>query len=162
MTIPFDEYEPVLTIGAVAGQLGIAVPTVRLYEKEGLVVAHKTDSGRRMFSAHDVSRLQCVRRMITEHGLNINGIKQLMALIPCWDYRGGFDDDCRTCRVFSDFVGPCWNVRGVGAKCRHENCRDCPVYRLRFSCDDMKEIIHGQRRRELLKNYVESTGPEEE
>ncbi len=162
MTISYDIYDPVISIGTVAKRLGVAVQTVRLYEKEGLVLPYKTQTGRRLFSAHDVERLKCIRKMITEHGLNISGIKQLMALIPCWDYRGGFDDDCRICKVFSESIGPCWNVREVGAKCRHEDCRLCSVYRLEISCDRMKEIIHGERRKELLNNSIEPLRGEEE
>ena len=146
MTLAIDPYEPVLAIGAVARKLGVATQTVRMYAEEGLVLPHKTESGRRMFSVHDLERLECVRRMITEYGLNIKGIKQTMALIPCWEYRGGLDDDCRSCPVYSRMIGPCWSVDEVGHKCMHEDCRDCRVYRLRINCDQIKEIIHGPGR----------------
>ena len=83
MEIELNIYDPVLTIGIVAEKLNVAVQTVRLYEQEGLILPHKTDSGRRMYSMHDLERLRCIRKMITEHGLNLNGIKRIMSMIPC-------------------------------------------------------------------------------
>jgi len=151
MPLAIDPYEPVLTIGSVAKQLGVSVQTVRMYADEGLIVPHKTKSGQRRFSVHDLDRLTCMRHMITDHGLNLKGIKQMMALIPCWEYRGGLDDDCRSCPVYSQMIGPCWSVRDVGHKCRHENCRDCRVYRLRISCEEFKEIIHGPGKRRAAR-----------
>jgi predicted site-specific integrase-resolvase len=32
------DYEPIYTIGPAAQKLGISVPTLRLYEKEGLII----------------------------------------------------------------------------------------------------------------------------
>lgn len=143
------EYEPLLTVGTVARRLGISVQTVRLYEQEGLVLPHKTRTGRRMFSLHDLDRLTCIRKMITEHGLNLSGIRRLFALIPCWHYKGGLDDDCRGCPVYYDSVGPCWTVRRVGEKCQNVDCRNCPVYQLPIRCETMKEVLFGHKRPEV-------------
>jgi len=145
------KYEPVLTIGTVARLLKVAVQTLRLYEQEGLVLPHKTPGGRRMYSLHDVERLQCIREMITVHGLNLQGIRKLYALIPCWEYLGGLDADCRTCPVYHQVQGPCWSVRDVGQKCRHQNCRECPVYRLPINCHSLKQIIF-QRGEPVIDN----------
>jgi MerR family transcriptional regulator/heat shock protein HspR len=141
-----DRHAPVLTIGVVAAELGVSPQAIRLYESEGMVLPVKTDTGRRMFSMHDVERLKCVRRMINEQGMNMAGIKRVMALIPCWDYRGGFDEVCRECRVYSEMVGPCWAARDVGEKCRGVDCRECDVYRMEMSCDEFKQIVHRRGR----------------
>lgn len=147
MDMDLDKYEPIFTIGTVAKRLGIAVQTVRMYEQEGLLLPHKTQTGRRMYSLHDFQRLLCIRKMITEHGINLNGIKKLFALIPCWDYRGGLDEDCKNCPVYYDAIGPCWSVREVGQKCRRQDCRECEVYRLPISCEKIKSIIYGESHR---------------
>ncbi len=144
----FDYYEPVLTIGTVAKKLEIAVQTVRLYEQEGLILPYKTETGRRMYSMHDVERLHCIRKLLTEDGLNISGIKRLMSLIPCWEFKGGFDEDCKNCPAYYDTIGPCWTLRGVGEKCVGEDCRSCKVYRMNLSCEKMKAIIFGHHRPE--------------
>ncbi len=137
-----EKFEPVFTIGTVARKLNVAVQTVRMYEQEGLVLPYKTATGRRMYSLHDLERLRCIRQMIVEHGLNIQGIKSLMALIPCWEYMGGVDADCERCPVYNGLHAPCWSVREVGDKCREQDCRECAVYRLPVSCHTLKAIIY--------------------
>ena len=142
-----SRFEPILTIGTVARKLGVAVQTIRLYEAEGLILPHKTPTGRRMYSLHDLERLQCIRKMIVEHGLNLRGIQQIFALIPCWEYRGGLDEECQKCPVYYHSTGPCWSLPNVSAKCQGQDCRQCPVYRLDISCGTMKEILFGKRHR---------------
>ncbi len=143
-----DIHEPVLTIGTVAKKLGIAAQTVRLYEEEGLVLPHRTESGRRMYSMHELDRLQCARKMITEHGMNLQGIKRMLSLLPCWEFKGGLDDECRHCPAYYEVLGPCWSLKNVGEKCVDANCRECHVYRMQLNCAKMKEIIFGNRRPE--------------
>lgn len=141
-----DYYEPVLTIGTVAKKLNVAVQTIRLYEQEGLILPHKTETGRRMFSMHDLERLHCIRKLLTEDGLNISGIKRLMSLIPCWEFKGGLDADCQSCPAYYDTIGPCWSLKQVGGKCQGQDCRACPVYRMSFSCEKMKAVLFGHQR----------------
>jgi MerR family transcriptional regulator, heat shock protein HspR len=150
MDASIDRFEPVFTIGTVAQKLGIAVQTVRMYENDGLILPHKTETGRRMYSLHDLERLRCIREMIVAHGLNISGIQRLFSLIPCWDYMGGVDDDCLGCPVYSQAVGPCWHIREVGEKCKKASCRDCEVYRLDVNCHTIKRIIY--KRNEKTKD----------
>jgi len=145
VNIPIDRFEGVYTIGTMARKLNVSAQTIRLYEKEGLVLPQKTRSGHRMYSVHDFERLSCIRQMITEHGLNIQGIKKLMALLPCWEYRGGLDDSCQSCPVYSEMIGPCWSLKKVGAKCQTVSCRECPVYRLTVDCHSLKQIIYGRK-----------------
>ena len=95
-----EQHEPVFPIGIIAKKLNIAVQTVRLYEQEGLIIAHKTASGRRLFSHHDLERLSCIRTMITKHAMNLQGIKRIMALIPCWELKGGLDEECKKCPAY--------------------------------------------------------------
>ena len=139
-------FEPILTIGTIAKKLGVAVQTLRLYEQEGLIIPFKTDSGRRMYSLHDLERLQCIRKMITKNRLNLQGIKRLLALVPCWNFKGGIDDDCINCPAYTESSMPCWNYTQVGDKCKNQDCRECPVYTMEFNCHTMKEIIYGHSR----------------
>ena len=143
-----DIYEPILTIGTVAQMLSVAVQTVRLYEDEGLVLPHRTDSGRRMFSLHDVERLRCVRNMITNHSMNLQGIKKMLSLMPCWEFKGGLDEECENCPAYYEVQGPCWSIQNVGDKCQKAECRSCKVYRMQLNCEKFKEVIYGHRRPE--------------
>jgi len=136
-----DVFEPVLSIGIVAKKINVSVQTIRLYEKEGLILPHRTASGRRLYSLHDLKRLRSIRNMIADNGLNLKGIKALMSLVPCWDYKGGVDEDCKGCPAFSEAVKPCWSIGDVGAKCQNQDCRNCPVYLLEITHNNLKEII---------------------
>ncbi len=149
---PLDKHEPVFSIGLVAGKLGVAVQTIRLYEREGLIIPYKTESGQRRFSLHDLERLSCIRQMITEQGVNLQGIRRIMALIPCWEFRGGLDDQCRRCPAYYEASGPCWSLRDVGEKCLLEDCRDCTVYRISLPCSKMKEVIYGHKQKSHSQN----------
>lgn len=150
------KYEPILTIGTIAQMLGVAVQTVRLYEEEGLVIPWRTNSGRRMFSLSDAERLKCVRKMITEYGINLAGVKRLLSLIPCWEFKGGLDSDCKSCPAYYEASAPCWSLRSKGQKCMVVDCRECPVYRIEISCEKMKEIIFGHKLPVELSNYKTS------
>jgi MerR family transcriptional regulator/heat shock protein HspR len=138
----FDQFEPVFTIGTIAKKLDLAVQTIRLYEQEGLILPFKTETRRRMYSLHDLQRLRCIRNLIKKDGLNLQGIKKMMSLIPCWEYKGGLDEDCQECPAYSQTQGPCWSLEKVGDKCVGKDCRSCPVYRLEVSCEKMKKIIY--------------------
>ena len=146
MTEPlFDKYEAVLTIGVVAKQLNVSVQTLRLYEQEGLILPYKTKGGRRIYSMHDMDRLRCIREMIKVHGLNLNGIKRLMSMIPCWEFKGGLDEECRNCPAYYEAKGPCWTRGDVGPKCQLVDCRLCEVYRIDINCNKLKEVIFGHK-----------------
>ena len=55
-----------LSIGAVAKDTGLKVPTIRFYEQEGLIgPPPRTESGRRLFSDKDVRRLTFIRHART-------------------------------------------------------------------------------------------------
>jgi len=131
--------EPVYTIGVAASKLGISVHSLRQYEREGLILAHKTPTGRRLYSDLELEKIRCIKNMIREKGLNFEGIRRMMALIPCWKLRG-----CgkikNSCYPEKDPSGPCWSTE---KKCSHPlpDCRDCPVYQKTVHCDDFKDII---------------------
>ena len=57
--------EPVYSIGIAAKLLGISIPTLRVYEKEGLFIPYKKQSGTRLYSQADLDRIGCIRRTIS-------------------------------------------------------------------------------------------------
>ena len=81
--IEISPFEPLFTAGLAAEKVGISVMTLRLYEQKGLIIPHRTDSGRRFFSIHDLECVLCIRELIQEHGLNIEGIRHLIGLSTC-------------------------------------------------------------------------------
>jgi MerR family transcriptional regulator/heat shock protein HspR len=79
--------------------------------------------------------------MIIKQGLNLNGVRSLFSFIPCWNFKGGFDNDCKNCPAAYEAVEPCWNIKNVGSKCQNQNCRECPVYQLEINHERIKEVF---------------------
>jgi len=52
----FDD-KPVFSISIAAQLLGISVHTLRMYEREGLIIPFKTRTNRRLFSENDIERI---------------------------------------------------------------------------------------------------------
>jgi MerR family mercuric resistance operon transcriptional regulator len=69
-----------LTIGRVARHAGLAIDTVRYYEREGLIEKPaRTSSGYRQYPADAVARLQFIRQA-KELGFTLSDIRELLAL----------------------------------------------------------------------------------
>jgi MerR family transcriptional regulator/heat shock protein HspR len=138
-----DSKTHIFPIGVVAKILNISVPTIRLYEKEGVVLIRKTESGRRVFSEADIERLKCLRRVITEEGVNIQGIKKLLAMLPCWKLNPQCSaDDYKQCPAYTEISGPCWSLPEKPDICKNADCYDCPVYNAPVDCGKIKKFLH--------------------
>lgn len=69
-----------MPIGALAGETGVKVPTIRYYESVGLLpAADRTESNRRTYGAKDVRRLRFIRHA-RELGFGVEAIRQLLRL----------------------------------------------------------------------------------
>ncbi len=77
--------DPLISIGTLADKVGLSVSAIRKYEVAGLIIPHRTNSGHRMFSYEDLTRIRVIQHMIKEIGFNAEGIRRLQALLPCWD-----------------------------------------------------------------------------
>lgn len=55
--------------------------TLRKYDREGLVRPSRSQGSRRMYSEEDLYRLQVVRRLSEELGLNLNGVGLVLELV---------------------------------------------------------------------------------
>lgn len=68
------------TIGAAAKAAGVAIDTVRYYEREGLLpVANRSDGGYRLYTAADVERLRFIRQA-KALGFTLSNIAGLLQL----------------------------------------------------------------------------------
>jgi len=117
--------------------MGMAVPTLRLYEKEGLIVPLRTSTKRRLYSVNDLRIVQTVQHLIHEHGLNFTGIRRLMAFLPCWKIRGCDPALYRACTVPSITDKPCWSSEEALWRKSQEDCQVCPVYRMAVRIGDL-------------------------
>jgi len=139
---PNISIDPVYTIGVAAKMLGVSVHLLRVYEKEGLILTDKNVSGHRMYSDLEIEKVRCIRRMINENGLNFEGLRRLLALVPCWQLRDCNLFDRASCHAYKGTSGPCWASE---ERCAHPlpSCRDCAVYQSTWDCEGLKSIIFG-------------------
>jgi len=65
---------------SVAAELsGIAVQSLRLYERHGLLTPSRSDGGTRRYSADDLARLQRISELVAA-GVNLAGIARILDL----------------------------------------------------------------------------------
>ena len=133
-----EENEPIFSIGVAAKKLDIAVPTMRMYEKAGLIIPHRTDSGRRFYSIADLKRITYIRKLIKDEALNLAGIRRLMALISCWELKPCPTESRKKCPAYNDCKNTCWMLPDTLCKAENRNCIDCPVYLQ--SCEMTKNL----------------------
>jgi len=138
----FDSNEPLLGIGLAARKLGVSPELLRLYEREGLVIAHKTQSGHRLYSERDLEWIQCFREQITDNKMNIAGVRTLLALMPCWKIKSKCSKtDCEACKAYKNGMVVCWTLTDQGSKvCRESSCRDCEVYKYACSAGKLNKM----------------------
>jgi len=136
---------PKYTISSAASLLGISVHTLRMYEREGLIIPFKKESGQRLYSDRDIERVQCIRRTIQEDKINIEGMRRILALIPCWAIVKCSDYDRTNCIAFSGHTQPCWMINHKNNYCSGKDCRECEVYQSFGNCESIKNKL-----RELL------------
>lgn len=137
--------DPLIAIGVLAQKVGLSVSAVRKYENEGLIIAHRTASGHRMFSHEDISRVQNIQHMIQELGLNIEGIHRMQSLLPCWDLLPCSPDTYKSCPAYKDITRPCWMIKGLGCTPQGNECRQCVVYRFGSLCtEEIKTLLHDE------------------
>ena len=136
--------DPVISIGTLARRVGLSVSAIRKYESEGLIIPSRTDSGRRLFSHEDIDRVRVIHHLIQNIGLNIEGIRRLLAMLPCWEYSGEDKGKRDHCPAFRNSTKPCWMIQGARNSSYGEKCRSCAVYRFGSQCtEDIKELIFG-------------------
>lgn len=147
MNLNFPDNEPVFPIRTAAKLLKISVHTLRMYEREGLIIPHKKSSRQRLYSQKDIERIECIRRAIKSDKLSINGIVKIFSFIPCWKIVGCSEEDRRNCTAYLEHSIPCWMVHHKNNFCENRDCRTCEVYKDYGECSSIKEKI-----KELIKS----------
>ncbi len=136
--------EPIYPIRTAARLLNISVHTLRMYEKEGLIIPFKKSTNHRLYSNSDVERIKCIRSAINESKISINGIKTIYSMMPCWEVMNCSKNDRGTCNAFLLHNGPCWAVKGENTICASKDCRDCSVYQDFGDCGSIKKFIRNK------------------
>lgn len=141
VTTSLESTSPVYTLSIASKLSGIPLHSIRQYIDKGLIIPHKKDSRQHLFSEVDILRLKYIRKQLDEQGLNINGIKALMALIPCWMIRSCTTNDRNQCHAYHSVTYPCWEASEKGQECKNMNCRECNVYRILEKNQDLKSLL---------------------
>lgn len=74
---------PVYPIGVVAELFGVSGQTLRLYESKGLLSPARR-KGERYYSTCDVRWLECLRDLIHEAKVSVEGVRHLLHFAACW------------------------------------------------------------------------------
>jgi MerR family transcriptional regulator/heat shock protein HspR len=132
---------PVYTLSVTADLSGIPVHSIRQYIDKGLMIPFKKESSRNLFSQVDILRLKYIHKLLNEDGLNIAGIRTLLAIIPCWAIRNCSAEEREKCQAFRSVTYPCWEASEKGTLCKNTNCRECEVYRIVENYPDLKSFL---------------------
>jgi MerR family transcriptional regulator, heat shock protein HspR len=132
---------PVYTLSTTSVLSGIPVHSIRQYMDKGLIIPFKKESNRNLFSRVDILRLKYIHKLLNEDGLNIAGIRSLLALIPCWAIRHCTAEERERCHAFQSDAYPCWEASEKGITCKNTNCRECEVYRIVEDYPDIKSFL---------------------
>lgn len=120
--------KPLYPIGIVAELIGIKDQTLRLYEKHGLIRPARKNKTR-YYSENDIKWLRCLRSLIHNKKISIEGIKKLLDFAACWEIKECSEEQRAECSAFIDKKRPCWELnRKI---CNIETvqiCEDCVVY----------------------------------
>ena len=138
--------DAIYTISNAAKILNISVHTLRMYEREGLLLPYRKESNQRLYSLKDLERVRCIQKTINKDRINIEGIRRFLALLPCWSILNCSENDRDNCMYYSSHEKPCWMVNHKNNICKDRECRECEVYQSFGSCESIKNKL-----KELLK-----------
>ena len=77
----FGHDEPVFIISVAARMLGLRTQTLRYYERIGLIEPSRTSGNQRVFSRRDIERVQRIRSLMDDLGVNLAGVEVLIRLL---------------------------------------------------------------------------------
>ena len=86
MGLPFsqvptwDDRTPIYVISVAAQLAGMHPQTLRQYDRLGLVTPSRASGRGRRYSAYDVAKLRYVQHLSQEEGVNLAGIRHILAL----------------------------------------------------------------------------------
>ena len=95
---------PLYPLRVAAELTGTSVYALRQYVDLGLIIPFKTPTNRRMYSKVDIERILCIRKYLDEYGLNIAGIKALLAAVHCWLIKPCPVEDRKKCDAYTSTI----------------------------------------------------------
>ena len=121
-----DDTRPLYSIGMAAELLNVHPRTLRLYEQGGLLRPARRNN-RRVYSNNDLKWIKSIRYLIHERGLNQEGLRRLLAMIPCWQIMDCPPESWKGCLAYMNKSDTCWQIAGETCN-QSEECSQCEVY----------------------------------
>jgi len=119
-----DENLPVYPMGVAAHLLDVHPRTLRIYESEGLIKPCR-QGGKRFFSQSDIAWIQCLRSMIHDENISIEGVKRLLEFAPCWKIKNCKKETQDNCPALKKMNKKCWEF---SQKTCQKSCCNCKEY----------------------------------
>jgi len=120
--------KPLFPIAIAAELVGASPQTLRLYEKHELLKPARRGKNR-FFSENDIEWIKCLRNLLHEKKLSIEGVKKLLNYAPCWELRDCSLDVRKKCSAYISQTKPCWELNRVICKrVSGDICENCVVY----------------------------------
>ncbi|MCG2822593.1 MAG: MerR family transcriptional regulator [Desulfurivibrionaceae bacterium] len=91
--------QAVFTISAAAEMLAVTPRTLRMYERDGLLIPVRHGKWR-YYSLDNLKWVSCLRSMIHEHGISLAAIHKLLQYTPCWNIAGCPFEKRKLCTAF--------------------------------------------------------------
>jgi len=96
-------HEPVYTIGIAAKLLDVCMPTLRIWEKKGLITPARIGKNR-YYSKYDMDKLEYIKNLLQEKGINIEGVKAILGTKRCWDIKKCSPEERAECVFYREYV----------------------------------------------------------
>lgn len=125
------------SISEAADILCISVPTLRMYEREGLVIPSRRASGHRVYTEAQLGRIRSYRRSMARDKITIAQLKHLLSLIPCWEINNCPEASRAKCEAYPVREAPCWIVTKNSDQPVCTGCLECEVYK---GSQDISEV----------------------
>ncbi len=136
-----SSHKPVYSIGTAGRLLNLSVHTLRMYEREKLIIPYKAKGTHRLYSESDIERIRCIQDAIKNLKLSIPAIKMIYSMIPCWSIIKCSEKDRENCEAIASHSAPCWSFNHENNICERLECRDCDVYNEFTTCEKIKSGI---------------------
>ncbi len=124
-----DRHKPDYNIKSAAQMSGVTTNLIRAYERMGLIHPYRHPGNNyRLFTLDEVEWIARIKKLINEVGLNIEGIKCVLTIKPCWEERDCPNSIREKCQAYRNYNHPCWHVKTELSCCPADECYKCSHY----------------------------------
>lgn len=90
-----SKHKPLYMISVAAELTGMHPQTLRVYEQKGLVMPGRSRGNTRLYSQHDIERLNLISKL-TDEGINLAGVVRILDMRERMDHKDDEIDALRT------------------------------------------------------------------